>query len=105
MAITTVAQFNIGQAVRHRHFDFGGIVEDVDPVFAETEAWYAAIPAESRPDRNQPFYRVRCDVDGERTLAYVSQQNLAADTTGEFTSIAHQAAALCEAKETRSQLN
>lgn len=82
MAIIKVAAFNIGQAVRHRTFDYGGVIVDVDPVFAETEAWYQAIPAQNRPDRDQPFYRVRVDYEGVESIAYVSQQNLVLDAFG-----------------------
>ncbi|MFX8223163.1 heat shock protein HspQ, partial [Acinetobacter baumannii] len=31
------AQFAIGDVVRHRHFDFRGVIFDVDPVFANSE--------------------------------------------------------------------
>ncbi|ORE90775.1 heat shock protein HspQ [Acuticoccus yangtzensis] len=87
MAIITEAKFSIGQAVRHRTFDYAGVIIDADPVFAETDAWFAAIPEASRPDRNQPFYRVRVDYDGVESLAYVSEQNLVADALGESHSI------------------
>ena len=79
MTIIKTAQFNIGQAVRHRAFDYGGVIVDADPVFAESEEWFAAIPAEYRPERDQPFYRVRVDYEGVDSIAYVSEQNLVAD--------------------------
>jgi heat shock protein HspQ len=77
------ARFRIGDQVRHRMFGFRGIVFDIDPVFANSEEWYAAIPAAVRPARNQPFYHLFAD-NGESTyVAYVSQQNLVADEDGE----------------------
>ena len=52
------ASFTIGDVVRHRMFDFRGVIFDVDPVFANSEDWYNAIPAEVRPHRDQPFYHL-----------------------------------------------
>ncbi|UOM37338.1 heat shock protein HspQ [Acuticoccus sp. I52.16.1] len=82
MAIIKVAKFNIGQAVRHRVFDYAGVIVDIDAVFGETDAWYQAIPAENRPNRDQPFYRVRVDYEGVESVAYVSEQNLVCDAFG-----------------------
>ena len=42
----------IGDVVRHRLYPFRGIV-DVDPEFDNTEEWYAAIPEDIRPEREQ----------------------------------------------------
>ena len=50
--------FAMGDVVRHRLFDFRGVVFDIDPVFANSEEWYAAIPENIRPDREQPFYHL-----------------------------------------------
>lgn len=87
MTIMRIAKFNIGQAVRHRLHDFGGIIEDVDAEFSGTEEWFNAIPEDIRPDRNQPFYRVIVDDHGEEAVAYVSEQNLVADVDGVSTPI------------------
>ena len=46
-----LARFAIGDVVRHRLFDFRGVIFDVDPVFANSEEWYEAIPEELRPPR------------------------------------------------------
>ncbi|MGC2127712.1 MAG: heat shock protein HspQ, partial [Methylovirgula sp.] len=43
------AKFGIGQIVRHRKYPFRGIIYDVDPVFANTDEWWLAIPEEVRP--------------------------------------------------------
>lgn len=85
MAVIKFAKFNIGQAVRHSKYDFGGVIVDADTVFGETEEWFAAIPENIRPERDQPFYRVRVDYDGVEAIAYVSEQNLVADETGIYT--------------------
>lgn len=77
------AKFSIGQVVRHRHFPFRGVVFDVDPEFANTEEWLAAIPEPVRPRRDQPFYRLLAQNAESHYEAYVSEQNLVADDSGE----------------------
>ena len=73
------ARFAIGDVVRHKLFDFRGVVFDIDPVFANSEEWYEAIPAEMRPRKDQPFYHLLAENDDSAYVAYVSQQNLAED--------------------------
>ena len=77
------ARFGIGDVVRHRLFDFRGVVFDIDPVFANSEEWYAAIPANVRPRRDQPFYHLLAENGESSYVAYVSQQNLLPDEDGE----------------------
>jgi heat shock protein HspQ len=77
------ALFAIGDVVRHRLFDFRGVIFDVDPVFANSEEWYEAIPEEIRPAKDQPFYHLLAENGEASYTAYVSQQNLLADETGE----------------------
>ncbi|MXP25532.1 heat shock protein HspQ [Altererythrobacter indicus] len=76
------ARFGIGEVVRHKQFDFRGVVFDVDPVFANSEEWYESIPSEMRPKREQPFYHLLAENDEASYVAYVSQQNLEADSEG-----------------------
>jgi heat shock protein HspQ len=76
------ARFAIGDVVRHRYFGFRGVVFDIDPVFANSEEWYQAIPAEVRPVREQPFYHLLAENDEGSYVAYVSQQNLIGDAEG-----------------------
>lgn len=78
-----VAKFGIGQVVRHRFFDFRGVIFDVDPEFANTEEWWQAIPANVRPRKDQPFYHLLAESDEGGYVAYVSEQNLVLDATGE----------------------
>src|SRR3569623_2325903 len=73
------ARFAIGDVVRHRLFDFRGVVFDVDPVFANSDEWYEAIPADIRPDKEQPFYHLLAENSDSTYVAYVSQQNLEHD--------------------------
>lgn len=78
------AKFSIGQVVRHRMFPFRGVVFDVDAEFSNTEEWLAAIPEPIRPRRDQPFYHLFAEnADSSHYVAYVSEQNLLADDTGE----------------------
>ncbi len=76
------ARFAIGDVVRHRKFDFRGVVFDIDPVFANSEEWYLSIPEGSRPSRDQPFYHLLAENEETSYVAYVSQQNLAPDDEG-----------------------
>lgn len=73
------AKFNLGQIVKHRLFDFRGLVFDVDPVFNNTEEWLEAIPEDVRPHRDQPFYHLFAENSEIEYVAYVSEQNLLAD--------------------------
>jgi heat shock protein HspQ len=76
------ARFAIGDVVKHKVFDFRGVVFDIDPVFANSEEWYQAIPEEVRPRRDQPFYHLLAENDDSAYVAYVSQQNLLEDSAG-----------------------
>ena len=77
------AHFSIGDVVRHRVFDFRGVIFDVDPVFANTDEWYEAIPAGVRPRKDQPFYHLLAENAESSYVAYVSQQNLEHDESEE----------------------
>jgi len=77
------ATFAIGDVVRHRFFDFRGVIFDVDPVFANSEEWYASIPEDVRPRKDQPFYHLLAENGESSYVAYVSQQNLLPDDSDE----------------------
>jgi heat shock protein HspQ len=77
------ARFGIGDVLRHRLFDFRGVIFDVDPVFANSEEWYQAIPEELRPSKDQPFYHLLAENAESAYIAYVSQQNLVVDESEE----------------------
>ena len=78
-----LARFAIGDVVRHRIFDFRGVVFDVDPEFANSEEWYEAIPEALRPAKQQPFYHLLAENAESSYVAYVSQQNLVRDESEE----------------------
>jgi heat shock protein HspQ len=77
------AKFGIGQVVKHRLFPFRGVIVDVDPVFNNTEEWWLAIPEAIRPRKDQPFYHLLAENEESHYTAYVSEQNLLVDETGE----------------------
>lgn len=77
------AKYTIGQVVRHRIYPFRGVVFDIDPEFDNTEEWYSSIPEEVRPVKDQPFYHLFAENDESEYVAYVSEQNLLADDSGE----------------------
>jgi len=78
--MTSEASFSIGQTIHHRLFDYRGVIVDVDPFFSGSEDWYHTI-AQSRPPKDQPWYRVL--VDGGEQMTYVAQRNLEDDASGE----------------------
>ena len=80
---TRSAKFDIGQVVKHRIYPFRGVIYDVDPVFANTEEWWRAIPAEMRPAKDQPFYHLYAENADSQYIAYVSEQNLLIDESDE----------------------
>ncbi|MGO4871886.1 MAG: heat shock protein HspQ [Roseiarcus sp.] len=78
-----VAKFGIGQVVRHRVHSFRGVIYNVDPTFSNTEEWWRSIPEEARPAKNQPFYHLYAENAESQYVAYVSEQNLLPDESGE----------------------
>src|SRR6201996_2903033 len=77
------ARFSVGDVVKHRLLPFRGVIFDVDPVFANSEEWYEAIPEEVRPSKDQPFYHLLAENAESSYVAYVSQQNLVVDESEE----------------------
>ena len=78
-----IAKFSIGQVVRHKRYPFRGVIYDVDPVFANTEEWWLAIPESVRPSKDQPFYHLLAENTETEYVAYVSEQNLLPDQSSE----------------------
>ena len=69
--------------VRHRFYPFRGVIFDIDPVFNNTEEWWQSIPAEIRPRKDQPFYHLLAENEETEYIAYVSEQNLLPDVSGQ----------------------
>mgnify|MGYP000001271266 FL=1 len=77
------AKFSIGDVVKHKHFDFRGVIYDVDFEFNNSEEWYESIPKNVRPRKNQPFYHLLAENEDVTYEAYVSEQNLLFDDSDE----------------------
>ena len=77
------AKFSIGAVVKHKIHPFRGVVFDVDPTFSNTEEWWNSIPENYRPKKDQPFYHLLAENDTSYYVAYVSEQNLLADDSGD----------------------
>ena len=82
MAISNNAKFSIGEVVKHRHFDFRGVIYDVDFEFNNSEEWYQSIPKEVS-QKDQPFYHLLAESNDVTYEAYVSEQNLLLDKSKE----------------------
>lgn len=80
---TSVAKFSIGQVIRHRVHAFRGVVFDVDPEFADCNGTFEMIMIEALPRKDQPFYYLFAENSQTPYIAYVSEQNLLADTSEE----------------------
>ena len=78
-----LAKFTIGQVVRHRVYPFLGVIFDVDPSFNNTEEYWLSIPEHIRPHKDQPFYHLLAENDDSSYVAYVSEQNLLPDDSGQ----------------------
>jgi heat shock protein HspQ len=83
MGTVRQAKFSVGQVVRHRIYPFRGVIFDIDPEFDNTEEWWLAIPEEVRPHKDQPYYHLLAENAETEYIAYVSEQNLLPDETGQ----------------------
>ena len=80
--ISKKAKFSIGDIVKHRHFNFRGVIYDVDFEFNNSEELYDSIPKDVRPKKDQPFYHLLAENNEITYEAYVSEQNLITDGSG-----------------------
>ena len=72
------AKFGIGELIRHRRFDYRGVVVDVDATFQGSDEWYEQV-ARSRPPKDAPWYHVLPHEASHTT--YVAERHLEADTS------------------------
>ena len=72
-------RFAPGQPVRHRRYEYRGLVVDFDLRCRADENWYQS--NRTQPDRNQPWYHVL--VDGSTAVTYAAETSLEADQTGQ----------------------
>jgi heat shock protein HspQ len=59
------------------------VIFDVDPTFNNTEEWWLSIPEDMRPRKDQPYYHLLAENAETTYEAYVSEQNLLEDTSGD----------------------
>ena len=75
----STARFSVGDVVKHKLFDYRGVVIDVDPEFQLSDDWYETV-ARSRPPKDKPWYHVLVHNGSHQT--YVAERNLEADSSG-----------------------
>ena len=80
---TNTAKFSICSVVKHKHFDFRGVIYDVDFEFNNSEEWYQSIPKDVRPKKDQPYYHLLAENNEITYEAYVSEQNIVLDDSNE----------------------
>ena len=73
------ARFSPGQIIHHKHFDYRGVIVDVDAEFQGSDEWYEDV-ARSRPPKDEPWYRVL--VHDNPVETYVAERNLEDDPSG-----------------------
>jgi len=73
------ARFHVGQVVRHRLFDYRGVIFNVDAVFSGDDEWYEHV-ARSRPPKDAPWYHVL--PGGSEHTTYVAERHLEIDESG-----------------------
>lgn len=69
--------FKPGQLVRHRRYNYRGVVADYDLVCSADDDWYNS--NQRQPDKEQPWYSVL--VDGTQQVTYAAQTSLESDDT------------------------
>jgi heat shock protein HspQ len=70
-------QFDVGQVVHHKRYDYRGVVYAIDPQCLAPDSWY--LRNRTQPDRAQPWYHVLVhtgDKGGQAMETYVAQENL-----------------------------
>ena len=68
----TEARFEVGQLVRHRRYEYRGVVFGFDDRCEAGETWYQS--NQTQPDRGQHWYHIM--VDGATHTTYVAESNL-----------------------------
>ena len=66
-------KFYIGEIIKHKLFNYSGVIYSVDPEYMGSEDWHNDM-AKTRPLKNQPWYHVL--PSGCTHSAYVAESNL-----------------------------
>lgn len=72
------AQFEVGQVVHHKRYNYRGVIAKADPQCGAPDDWYFG--NQTQPDRRQPWYHVLVHGGAE---TYVAEENLELDASGE----------------------
>lgn len=71
---------DIGQVIRHKRFEYRGVIIGYDPLCIAPEGWIQAMRVDSLSNgRSQPFYHVLVDDRDGRypgNVTYVAQENI-----------------------------
>ena len=78
-AVIGAALFAPGALVRHRRYDYRGVVVEYDLTCNASERWYTS--NRTQPDRQQPWYHVL--VHGSEAITYAAQSSLLPDRSRE----------------------
>ena len=73
-----MAQFQVGQVVLHRRYDYRGVIAQADTRCDAPDEWY--LRNQTQPQRDQPWYHVL--VHGG-SVTYVAEENLELDPSGD----------------------
>lgn len=84
------ARFSIGQKIRHRLFDYRGVILDVDSQFQLSDEWYERM-ARTMPSKEEPWYHVL--VHDSSQMTYVAEENLLEDRSND--EVEHPVVELC----------
>ncbi len=66
-------KFKIGQIIKHKLFDYTGVIFDIDPEYEGTEEWYEKM-AQTKPPKDSPWCHVLVGDDDKTT--YVAEKNI-----------------------------
>jgi len=72
--------FELGVVVRHKLYNYRGVIVAYDMQCAAGDKWYLA--NKNQPSREQPWYHVLVNQSGGLST-YVAQSNLACDESGQ----------------------
>jgi heat shock protein HspQ len=69
-------EFEVGQIVEHKIYEYRGLIVEIDPSCMASEDWYRS--NQTQPEKNQPWYHIL--VDGAHHITYVAESNLLKDS-------------------------
>lgn len=73
-------RFKCGQLIKHRLFEYRGVIVDVDPEYRGPKDWYKQQVENKDRRSNRPWYKIL--VHNSNVQTYVAERNLHDDTEG-----------------------